>query len=244
MTLSLPKFMAHRGASAVAQENSLAALRKAAELGASWVEFDVMLTSDGVPVLHHDADLMRIAGTGRLMAQTSFAELRQINRKLEEPIPSLTEAIAELRRLGLMANVEIKPTPGEGRRTADHVVAWLAEQWREESPPLISSFDWEALEVVRALRPDWPIGVLIDFEETGDSASQAAGWRETAERVGAVSLHINKGSVTPEIVAEAKSIGLKVLAYTVNDPAAAQQLFALGVDSVFTDCVAEMTAIQ
>ncbi len=71
----LPRVIGHRGAAASAPENTLAGLRAAAALGATWVEFDVMLTKDRVPVLFHDDNLRRITGRDALMAETSYAEL-------------------------------------------------------------------------------------------------------------------------------------------------------------------------
>ena len=68
MSLTLPRYIAHRGASAVAPENTLAAFRKAAELGATWVEFDAMLTADAFAVVHHDDDLKRMHDRGATVA--------------------------------------------------------------------------------------------------------------------------------------------------------------------------------
>jgi glycerophosphoryl diester phosphodiesterase len=238
MTLSLPRYIAHRGASAVAPENTLAAFRKAAELGAAWVEFDAMLTADAFPVVHHDDDLMRIAGIGRAMDQTSFAKLTAINAKLGEPIPTLAETLDLLGKLGLQANIEIKPTPGRAVETAERVLTETAARWPLPVAPLISSFEWEALAVAQKQQPDWPRGLLIDFRDTPD-----ADWRAAARDLGAVSLHLDRQSVTKGLVADAKALGLKVLAYTVNDPEQARALWAAGVDCIFTDRVAEMAAL-
>ena len=68
MDLTFPRFMGHRGAAGLAPENTLASIRKAADQGAPWVEFDVMLTGDGVPVLFHDDSLKRLTGLDVLMA--------------------------------------------------------------------------------------------------------------------------------------------------------------------------------
>ena len=244
MSLSLPRFIAHRGASGVEPENSLAAFRKAAELGADWVEFDVMLTADGVPVVHHDDDLARVTGIERPMAETRYAELRTINAGLEEPIPSLSETLALLQSLGLSANVEIKPTPGEARRTAEQVMATLSEFWRGANPPLISSFAWDALEVAAERRPNWPRGLLLHVNPKNGRQSPKGDWREAAERLDVSSLHVNKEAARPELIAEAKGLGLLFLVYTVNELAEAKALLAAGVDSVFTDYVAEMTALD
>lgn len=230
--LTLPPFIAHRGASADAPENSLAAFRKAAELGASWVEFDVMLTADGVPVVHHDDSLRRIAGVDRNMAETQFAELQEINLTLAAPIPSLEKTLDVLGETGLLANVEIKPTPGTAAETARRTIDTLRQHWGRDTPPLLSSFDWQALAVAAEVMPDWPLGVLIDFRD-----SPEADWRGTAAQLRAFSLHLDQRSATPARVDEAKALGLHVLTYTVNDPARARALWNMEVDSVFTDRV-------
>jgi glycerophosphoryl diester phosphodiesterase len=238
MTLALPRFIAHRGASAVAPENSLAAFRKAAELGATWVEFDAMLTADAFPVVHHDDGLKRIAGVDRAMDQTSFAKLTAINAKLAEPIPSLAETLELLGELGLLANIEIKPTPGRAVETAERVLAETAARWRGTQPPLISSFEWDALAVAKRLQPDWPRGLLIDFTE-----SPQADWKGAAEDLAAFSLNLDGTSVTAERISAAKALGLKVLVYTVNREEDARRLWDAGVDCIFTDRVAEMAAL-
>lgn len=232
MPLTLPKLIAHRGASAEAPENTLAAFRKAAELGAEWVEFDVMLTADAMAVVHHDDTLKRITGVDRPMAETSFAKLTAINAKIAEPIPTLIEVMALLAAETLNANIEIKPTPGRAEETAEATLQLISEHWRGGEPPLVSSFDWRALQVARAQQPELPLGLLVDLEETPE-----ADWRGAARALQVFSLHLDRGSATPERIAEAKAEGLRVLVYTVNDPAEAASLLSLGADAVFTDDV-------
>src|SRR5690606_7499071 len=123
--LLLPTVIGHRGAARHAPENTLAGLRKAAELATPWVEFDVMLTADGTAVLHHDETLVRTTGLDRKMAATSYAELASLEAGswfgaafAGEPVPTLEEALACLGEQRLGANVEIKPTAGRQRETA------------------------------------------------------------------------------------------------------------------------------
>src|SRR3984893_11228569 len=107
--LQLPKVIGHRGAAAYAPENTLASFREARRRGATWVETDVVLTADGVPILMHDDSLKRTTGIDRLVAETRRAEL-------PSDVPTFEEAIACWGELGLGCNVEIKPTQ---RREAD-----------------------------------------------------------------------------------------------------------------------------
>ena len=107
----MPAVVAHRGASAAAPENTLAAMRRAAEMGARWAECDVRLSADGVPVVIHDGTLDRTTdGRGALAAHTA-AELARLDAGswrdaafAGEPVPTLAALLEEARRLGLGLN--------------------------------------------------------------------------------------------------------------------------------------------
>src|SRR5881394_1083936 len=109
--LQLPKVIGHRGAAAYAPENTLASFREARRRGATWVEIDVKLTADGVPVVMHDASLKRTMGVDRLVAETPRADL-------PADVPTLEQAIACFLDLGLGCNFEIKPCEGREAETA------------------------------------------------------------------------------------------------------------------------------
>ena len=135
-----------------APENTLAGLRKAHELGARWVEFDVMLTRDGVPVLIHDETLQRTTdGRGRVARHTA-AELGLLDAGAwfapefaGERVPTLAEAVAVLLELGLNANVEIKPAQRPRGRDRRGGRRRLQRLWPEHGPHLLlSSFEREA----------------------------------------------------------------------------------------------------
>src|SRR3989304_501563 len=115
--LKLPRVMGHRGAAALAPENTLGGFRRAAARGIGWIEFDVMLTGDGVPVLFHDDNLKRITGRDAPMAETPYSVVRTLDAGswfapdfAAERIATLEAAIAVLDELQLSANIEIKPT--------------------------------------------------------------------------------------------------------------------------------------
>ena len=128
----LPRVIAHRGLSARAPENTLAAFRAAAGAGVPWVECDVQLTADGHAVLLHDETLDRTTdGTGRL-ADTPLAGLRGLDAGgwfdaafAGESIPALSEALDLLAALGLGVNLEIKSGPGRGPEAARAVLSEL-----------------------------------------------------------------------------------------------------------------------
>lgn len=228
MQMSLPRWIAHRGGGSLAPENTLAGIRLAARLGFRAVEFDVMLSGDGTPVLIHDETLERTTTGSGPVAATPDAVLFALDAGGGERIPLFTEAAALCRELGLLANVEIKPASGYERPTAEVVARLTAELWRGAPvQPLLSSFSLEALEIARDLAPEIERGVLFE--------AVPADWLSELQRLQAVSLHCDGDLLTDPVLAEARERGIPVLCYTVNAPEKANALFGRGVGALFTD---------
>lgn len=228
MQLPLPRWFAHRGGGSLAPENTLAGIRLAAAMGYRAVEFDVMLSADGTPVLIHDETLERTTNGAGRVCDTPDTRLFALDAGNGERIPTYAEAVALCRQRGLLANVEIKPAAGFERQTAEVVARQTVELWRgAEIRPLISSFSLEALEIAHQLAPEIPRGVL--FDTVPDD------WRLTLDRLQAITLHCNACFVTDKVLAEAVSANVPVLCYTVNEAEQARQLLARGVSALFTD---------
>jgi glycerophosphoryl diester phosphodiesterase len=226
--LLLPRWIAHRGGGTLAPENTLAGIRLAAALGYRAVEFDVMLSGDGTPVLMHDETLERTTNGRGPVGETSDAELFALDAGSGERIPRFEEAAVLCRELGLLANVEIKPACGHEERTAATVARMTLELWRgAELLPLISSFSLTALAVARDLAPGIPRGILYE--------AVPAGWMDELARLGVVSLHCDAGLLDENILLEARSRRVPVLCYTVNQIEMATLLFGMGVSALFTD---------
>ena len=150
----LPRWFAHRGGGSLAPENTLAGIRLAASLGYKAVEFDVMLSADGTPVLIHDETLERTTNGRGDVCATPDARLFALDAGQGERIPRFVDAAALCIELGLLANVEIKPAAGHDVATAEAVSRLSADLWRGAAvQPLLSSFSLEALEVARDLAP-------------------------------------------------------------------------------------------
>ena len=223
----LPRFFAHRCGGVLAPENTLAGLHLAAAHGFCAVEFDVMLSRDGTPVLIHDETLERTTnGIGRV-CETPDAVLFSLDAGQGERIPTLPEAAALCRRYGLLANVEIKPATGYETRTAEVVARFVAEHWRDGVAPLLSSFSHEALLAAFRLAPQLQYGLLYEVVPCD--------WQRHRATIDAVTLHCAAGVVADSVLGEATAAGVPVLCYTVNYPAEADALFVRGVSSVFTD---------
>jgi len=235
------RIIAHRGASAVAPENALVALAKAADLGARSVELDVMLSSDGVPIIIHDTNLDRTTnGTGPV-AMHPHEALAQLDAGswfgkafAGEKIPSLSDAIDLILSRNLALNLEIKPSPGEDRATATKAIEKLSEVWPSAATLVLSSTSIEALKVARDLAPQWKRGLIAHISPPN--------WRELFAELGCASLHCAASAATPSLIDEVHEAGYKLLTWTVNRPTTAATLFKNGVDGIFTDDPAAMIA--
>jgi glycerophosphoryl diester phosphodiesterase len=233
-TRTLGRIVAHRGASRVAPENTLAAFREAARQGAGWVEFDVSLLGDSTPVVHHDGTLERCTDATGPLSERSAADLDGIDagswfgpKFAGEPLATLAQALDEIDALGLSANLEMKPH-GEPRGGLDRAVATtLRDRAWTQDRILVSSFDLDALSALRDQMPDQPIAVLYD--------SPPKNWPRVLESMRASSLHLWHECLTPQILAEAREHGFHVRVFTINEPARMEPFREAGLTGVITD---------
>lgn len=240
----LPKVIAHRGASGDAPENTLVAFQLAKEQGATWVEFDVMLTKDREAIVFHDETVEhKTNGKGKVSDYT-LAEILQLDagnwRGVQFAgckIPTLKETLNFLAAQKMQMNIEIKPLPGQAEITAKKTIELVQQYWpQSQSTPLISSFNMESLEIAYQINSALPLAWII--HEWRDD------FKEQLQRLHCISLHINQKVLTRERVQKVKDADYSILAYTVNDKERAQELFDWGVDGIFTDFPARMLTIQ
>ena len=232
---SWPEVIAHRCGGALAPENTLAGLAIAARSGCRAVEFDVMLSRDGVPVLIHDETIDRCASSSGTVAALDATLLMatDVGARFHpafagETIPSLDAALRRCRELGLAANLEIKPAQGHEVETGRVVGRRLASLGPGQRPALLlSSFSEEALEAAVAEAKNIPRGWLTD-------AFDAAALK-TASGLGCASVHLALDGLEAAHVAAARAAGLEVLVYTVNRLPDARRLVGWGVSGLFTD---------
>jgi glycerophosphoryl diester phosphodiesterase len=232
-TLGRPAVIAHRGASQRAPENSLAALRLAAELGADGVEFDVQASADGQLVVFHDRSLARCTGTVGRLDEWTLAQLRDLTLDAVDPeargerIPTLDEWLSAAPP-GLFLNLEVKVDLLWESHAARACVEALARAGRA-GDSIVSSFHPAALAVSAATRPSQPRGALVD---------DGPGWR-TRLGLGLFTVpqavHPQNTLVTAGRMSAWKRMGLDVAVWTVDDPDEAARCYDLGVDAVITN---------
>ena len=231
----LPTAIGHRGARGHAPENTMAGMRKAVELGARWVEFDVKLTVDDKLVLMHDATVERTTDGQGPVAGMTLEDLRKLDAGrwfspefAGERAPSMDEVMAFLSSRGIGANVEVKASPGREGETAAAVGRSLSGRWSDGSMPmLICSFSAESLAVARQVAPHIPRG-LVSLKYTRD-------WPALMEQLGCSTFHLLDRRFTEARVGAIRHAGYRALAFTVNDAARAKTLLSWGVESIITD---------
>jgi glycerophosphoryl diester phosphodiesterase len=230
--------VAHRGAREIAPENTLAAFRAAAELGADGVEFDVQLTADGIAVVFHDQTLERVTdGSGPLFKQP-LAALRELDaggssspEYAGERIPTLDEAL-DACSAHFALNIELKIHKkgiGERTRLAAEVMRRIAHHGMMRRV-ILSSFDPLALRAVRRLSADAATGYLTppDLPALLAWVGRAITGRHEAE-------HPHYTTVDRQFMRWARARGRRVNVWTVNEADAIRRMRDLGVDMIITD---------
>ncbi len=233
-----PRLIGHRGARMTAPENTLVGIHQAREEGATWVEFDVKLTADGVAVLIHDETVDRTTDGSGAVAAMTLAQIKVLDagapfdqRFAGERVPTLVDALALMQALGMGFNLEVKPCPGRERETALAALAIVREHWRGPTP-IFSSFKAASLAAIRDAAPEMPRGYLAE--------ALGPDWLNEARALGCRFAHPGHRHLTRDQVTAAKAAGFPVLAWTVNDAARGRELLSWGVDSLITDCPAAL----
>lgn len=235
------QIIGHRGASGLAPENTLAAFRLAADLGAQAIETDLQLTRDGRLILLHDPKLQRTTNGRGLVSAKTFDELRRLDagswfpkrvlgkrraprRFAREVIPSIEELLdlARERDIGLYLEIKAPCAPGteEAVVSAIHGAGALARC-------NVICFDLGVLLAVRKFNPDIALGYLFDKRMPSAVA------RAVSAGAGTILPRANR--VTAKLIAEARRHNLKVVTWTVNDAKQMKRLMALGVDGIMSN---------
>lgn len=218
---------AHRGASAVAPENTLAAFRAAIDAGAGWIELDVQRLRDGRIVVLHDADFMRMAGDPRRVTEIAAADLAGIDvgskfggQFTAERAPLLEDAIA-LARGRVKLNVELKYNVPDPELAPAVVEILRRERFLDQA--VVTSLDYAALQQVERIEPGIDTGHIVTAV-IGDVLATQADF-----------LSLNAARATRWLVWRAHRAGKRIHVWTVNTPEAMLELAERGVDNIITD---------
>jgi len=231
--------VAHRGASGHAPENTMAAFRRAVEMGALFIETDIHLTRDAQLVAIHDTSLERTTNGRGQVKDFTLANLRELDAGswfapefAGERIPTLDEVIAFAREADVVFYLELKADAPWG---AEHALSAALRRAGESSRTAVLSFVAAALGTMRKLDPTVMTGFLYD-KPLPDAVARAL-------EVGARQLAPRGDLVTAELVEQAHRADLQVVTWTANDAAEMRSLIAAGVNGIMTDYPARLREV-
>lgn len=219
--------MAHRGASAAAPENTIAAIQGAIDAGAQWVEIDVQESADGQVVVIHDSDLKKIGGSALTVAGSTLEQLQQVDigswfgREFsDQRIPTL-EQVLQLCKDRINVIIELKYYGKQVR--LEERVAEVVERTGMTGQVMFMSLSYDGIGALRRLRPGWKVGLL---------SSVAIG---KLAHLDVDFLALNGRAATRHMIRQAHKRGKQVMVWTVNDTVAMASMIGRGADGLITD---------
>jgi glycerophosphoryl diester phosphodiesterase len=227
--------VAHRGASGYAPENTMAAFRRAVDMGARFIETDLHLTRDARVVAIHDSTLDRTTNGRGLVDLLSLQEIRALDAGswfgtrsnesfADQRVPTLDEILAFAKERDIIFYLEIKSDAAWGM---EHAVVAALRDTEEAARVVILSFEPAMLESINRMDPTLMTGYLCEIP-SNDLV-------ERTVRAGARQLCPRGDLVTSALVGQAHRAGLQVVAWTINEPDQIHRLIAAGVDGIMSD---------
>ncbi len=218
---------AHRGFSARAPENTMAAMQAAIDVGCDYIELDVQTCADGTVVVIHDGDLLRVAGDSRRVQDLTIAELRRVDvgrhfsaQFTGEHIPTLAEVICRVRgRVKL--NIELKFNRPDPALVPAVRKVLCEEQYFEQC--VITSLEEAALREFKQLEPTAVTGLIVTA-----AIRRIPGLKWDL-------LSVAAPHATPEFIRETHQAGKQVHVWTLNEPQLMLEMIQNGADNLITD---------
>jgi glycerophosphoryl diester phosphodiesterase len=236
------EIIAHRGYSARAPENTLAAVEAAITAGADAVEFDLHVSADGFPVLFHDEELDRTSDGSGPLRSLKLAQLAELDAGswfagtfAGEPIPSFRDALAKVR--GRIGRVYPEVKHYGGPADLARMVELVSEAALLDSTVFIS-MDWDALARMRSFQPKLNVGYIVEKASRSRAAIELASGDPRA----LVDFDHRLLLADPALTDLAHGRGVELAVWTVNEPSVASGLLALGVRRITTNQVGDLLA--
>jgi glycerophosphoryl diester phosphodiesterase len=239
----------HRGASAVAPENTMAAFREAIAVGADGIEFDVRLTRDGVPVVIHDSTLRRTGGLPHRIADLTWQEVSKVDvgswfngSFVNETVPSLAEMFTLFQSNNSTLYLEMKSDSASDQRPLADACVRAINDYSLKERVMVECFQLPALKIVKEIDPEIKTVALFEPSFTNPSVLSDQRIINQATGVGASALALHHRLARASLVQKAKAEGLHVAVWTVDDPAWIERARATGIDALITNDPAAMLA--
>ena len=240
--MKLPLIIGHRGASAVAAENTIAAFRQALAVGADGIEFDVRLTRDGVPVVIHDSTLRRTGGLPDRVADLTWAEISKVDvgswfaaSFATETVPSLAELFTLFQSNNSTLYLEMKCDAASEQRALAEACAKAIDEHALKERVIVECFQLPALKILKEIDPEIRTVALFEPSFTNPSVLSDQRIINQAQDVGAAALALHHRLARASLVTKAKDAGLHVAVWTVDDPAWIERARVTGIDALISN---------
>lgn len=234
---------AHRGASGDAPENTLAAFKLAADVGADGIELDVHFSKDHQVVVTHDDNVKRVTGFDGWVREMTLADLKKLDfsNHMEafqgEKIPTFEEVLKLVKPTGMVINVELK-TNFQNPEGLEEATQMLVEKYGMEDRIIYSSFNHYSLRQMREVAPALPQGILYEDKLLDP-------WKYAGEIVGVQAIHpCFKALNAPGVVEQCHAAGIRVHPWTVNGEEDMKWMLDLGVDAIITNYPAKCIELR
>jgi glycerophosphoryl diester phosphodiesterase len=230
------QIIAHRGGAAVAPENTIAAFERGIADGADWLELDVQENADGIVVVEHDRDFMRAAGARLEVWQATNEDLATLDigssfapEFSDQRVPFLRQVL-ELAKGQAGVFIELKYYGHDV--SLEQKVVELVEETGMTDRIVVMSLNYDGVRKTAALRPNWTYG-LLNAVAIGDLT-----------RLDVDFLALTAGAATVPMIRRTHKGGMKIYAWTIDDPVQMWVMMSRGVDGVITDQVARANRVK
>ncbi len=252
-----PLIIGHRGASALAPENTLAAFKKAIDDGADGIEFDVRLAADGIPVIIHDETLRRTGGIDRRVNEMTSAELAEIDvgswfaaRKKsgreadfsDQRIISLKTALEYLKSFSGVIYIELK-CGNEDFAPLSEAVCRVVAANRSDGRIILKSFKLASIIEIRRHIAEIAAAALFDAGIMKMIRSEEF-LPALAAEFGANELSIHYSLATPKLAAAARRVNMPITIWTVDSPRWVAKAADVGIAAIITNNPAKLIAAR
>jgi glycerophosphoryl diester phosphodiesterase len=244
-----PLILGHRGASALAPENTIAAFSRAISQGADGIEFDVRLSLDGIPVVIHDATLKRTGLIDRTVSELTAVELREIDvgswfaARCQKPdesfagekLPTLAQVFEFFSAHSGTLYAEMKCEPNEGMALTAEVVS-LTRKFGMVERVVVESFDHSAIALVKRIDSSIRTAALFEPKVTRPlSTIRRLKMVDTALAFAADEIALHHTLAAGRVIEKARRAGLEVVVWTVEDPIWITRARSLGIKALISN---------
>ena len=235
-----PKLIGHRGVKDLSPENTLNSIQLAFKLGLKWIEVDVKISKDLIPILLHDDILDRTTNGKGLPIDYNYEDLKKLdagsffyNCSTKIYIPTLNEVLSFCKKNDINLNIELKPNYGFENQNVN-AIAKLLKCFNFTNQFYFSSFDWNSIILMKNLLPDANYGLLIDEFSQNNSLKNVI---DVCNKFKFSSCGFNIKIINSNVISEMKANNLIIAVYSEDNlkPQKAKELWLNGVNSIFID---------